>query len=296
MDAIKCQQCGGNVPVGFGIDGFECPYCGAVDSVEEQVRERIRKFYKGMRRFNDRSKQMPQLLRERFEQSVGRSGSGNWINLYFLGLFAFFWFITIRQHWGRWPDSTSGFADLVYIYMPMILPVFVLPWFLFAVWRRRHVTSFFEARTPLQPGGPARCRLCGGDLEDSGIVRRCSYCRTDSIVSKKLFGKYQDDLADAMEQMESDLEKRLAKIITKLRSLYMLTPLVYQIVLLILLLASGGLAFLLREKTAAASYRNHEYLYNSIGYLLGIGIVGFFLFKKWKEIRKFDDEKGNSQT
>jgi hypothetical protein len=39
-----------------------------------------------------------------------------------------------------------------------------------------------QALAPVEPGGTARCRLCGADLPEKGILRRCEYCRTDSVV------------------------------------------------------------------------------------------------------------------
>jgi hypothetical protein len=37
------------------------------------------------------------------------------------------------------------------------------------------------ALAPVEPGGAARCRFCGADLPKQGILRRCSYCLTDSV-------------------------------------------------------------------------------------------------------------------
>ena len=283
------------MPVGYGIDGFVCPYCTAVDSVPENLRRRIRDFYKGLRRFDMRSKQMPQLLKDRLQKSLGTTGRVNWINLYFLGLFCFIWATIISQYWGNWPKGTSNWADFIYNYMPMILPMFVLPWFAFTSWRKRYLRISFQARLPLQPKGPARCRLCGAPLEDSGVIRRCAHCGTDSVVSEKPAEKFQENLAETIEKMEAALEEKLFRKIRKLKSLYLLTPIVYQLALLALLLVSGGIAFLLNMGNASSGYRNQQYLYNAIGYIVGICIVGWFLYKKVKSLRKLKIENAASK-
>jgi DNA-directed RNA polymerase subunit RPC12/RpoP len=65
----------------------------------------------------------------------------------------------------------------------------------FAVGRRqyrKHVRTQLFARLPHQPGAPARCRACGGDLPDRREpFVQCAYCSTRSLVTPELASNRQ---------------------------------------------------------------------------------------------------------
>src|SRR5581483_7913228 len=42
----------------------------------------------------------------------------------------------------------------------------------------------WSARPPIEPGGAARCYVCGGPIVGEGAVVRCRYCSSDNLVDR----------------------------------------------------------------------------------------------------------------
>jgi len=108
---------------------------------------------------------------------------------------------------GAMPPAPEIAAQMV----PVYLFLFTLLYWIFMRWRKRKLFLYFRALPPLEPGGPARCRLCGGPLPDRGVVRRCEYCNTDSIASEKILGRYAESLAGMLKRADDNLERNLLR-------------------------------------------------------------------------------------
>jgi hypothetical protein len=62
---------------------------------------------------------------------------------------------------------------------------------------------------PLRPGNPARCRCCGAELPPTGVLQRCSYCRSDNLVITGRYLATQQSAERAMADMANAMDRNL---------------------------------------------------------------------------------------
>jgi len=67
MKPIKCRRCGAPLPIGVGRENFACVYCGAVDSIDPHLKNRVLEYYELVRRLGPGAKKIPLKLRELIE-------------------------------------------------------------------------------------------------------------------------------------------------------------------------------------------------------------------------------------
>ena len=77
--------------------------------------------------------------------------------------------------------------------------------------------ALFSAIAPAQAGAPCACRACNAPLPDvgAGLVARCVYCQTDSVVRMarpRLPSRVKDDA----KKLEETLDMRSAEQLTRL--------------------------------------------------------------------------------
>ena len=229
VEAISCNKCGGNVPVGYGRENFVCPYCGAKDSVDPEAMDRLRRFYQALKDLENAAKQIPPGMRKLIEKTY-RYGRMMILSMLMLaGSFMLIAGFVLHDFIKRWldPEITIRWEFLPGEFIPIWIVIGFLIWTGWLVWRRRKLNVAFKARPPLEPGGPSRCRLCGAPLPDTGVIRRCAYCGTDSVVSEKTFQPYHDDLLAEIRRVEEGLAEKLKRQIRKIGTTYAITPMVF---------------------------------------------------------------------
>jgi hypothetical protein len=96
--------------------------------------------------------------------------------------------------------------NMVFISVVLGLAVLsVLTAYILAAFIRRAFGKFslpMQALAPIETGGTARCRLCGADLPDKGVLRRCDYCASDSIVVGEELAKAEQAAGEALRQAQ----------------------------------------------------------------------------------------------
>ncbi len=60
----------------------------------------------------------------------------------------------------------------------------------------------FQYHADPMPEGKASCRLCGGELPGSGLIRRCTWCDTDNVAEKSLLKKYNKDSGISIKKLK----------------------------------------------------------------------------------------------
>jgi len=241
MEPISCQSCGAAVPVGVGIQGFTCPYCGATDSVASELRDRVSRFYDLVRAMSDAVKRIsPQM--EKAALHLGRHGQLTKVMLFVSGM-------AMLVSSGSVLMVATQSGSLQGIFGGLIPVVFGLAGFAAVFvhrWREKKIERLFVARPPLESGGPARCRLCGAPLPTEGAVRTCKYCGAESVLPRGEFAEYADNFAAEIVLVEQGLEKKLRReiaICENVHWIYLLGGgLMAAVLVMMIALASGGLS------------------------------------------------------
>ena len=213
MEPVKCKACGAPLPAGFGWEGFTCVYCGAEDCVDEPLRKRLLEYHELLRRIGPVLKEISPALRDTVKKLIGAGWFAHgWLlivggSFFLIGMFAIVPTVSRAAASGR----NIPAPEIAGLMVPMYFVAFCLFYWLYLMWRKRQLVLVYGARPPVVPSGPAGCRLCGAPLPESGIVRRCAYCGTDSIVDERIWKKYRDAMPDAMRVPIADLEKILLR-------------------------------------------------------------------------------------
>ncbi|UCH97015.1 MAG: hypothetical protein JSV88_09230, partial [Candidatus Aminicenantes bacterium] len=185
LEGVVCQSCGGSVDIQLGsAEQAKCSSCGNTQSLSDKVKEALKRLSaiiadlpaahrqfqdKTLRRFVEQGRKHRRTL-----LGVGWATAALWL------VFALVNFISDLA------EKESKGINFVVLGVFIGLAVFsIVTTYLLAVFIRRITGTFslpMQALAPVAPGGTARCRLCGADLPEKGILRRCEYCRTDSVV------------------------------------------------------------------------------------------------------------------
>jgi len=228
FEPIKCRSCGAAVPVGVGRSDFVCPYCGATDSVDPQLRDRLDRYYRLLRELDAAVKQFPDRLRNKIVKTLHTGRIMHIVVLVTAGWMLILSTYIFHDILGR-ADETGALPNLHFI-MGYLLPfnIFVglMLWYLFLLWRRRYLRLNFQAAPPAEPGGEARCRLCGASLPPTGVIRRCPYCGADSVVHETWFRRYRRRALDGLLRRQERLAAILAGRLRRCDWAYTYTPVV----------------------------------------------------------------------
>jgi Zn finger protein HypA/HybF involved in hydrogenase expression len=185
LEGVVCQSCGGNVDIQLGsAELAKCGSCGNTQGLSDKVKEALKRLSaiiadlpaahrqfqdKTLRRFVEEGKKHRRTL-----LGVGWGTAGLWLVFALVSIISD---LAEKESKGInyvFPGVTIGLAVL------SIVTAYLLAAFI------RRVTGTFslpmQALAPVSAGGKARCRLCGAELPEKGIMRRCEYCQTDSVV------------------------------------------------------------------------------------------------------------------
>lgn len=185
LEGVVCQSCGGSVDIQLGsTEQAKCSFCGNTQGLSAKVKEALKRLStiiadlpaahrqfqdKTLRRFLEEGKKHRRTL-----LGVGWGTTALWL------VFALVSFL------GDLAEKGSKGIDFVFLGVTIGLAVLsIVTAYLLTVFIRRITGTFslpMQALAPVSAGGTARCRLCGADLPGTGILRRCDYCRTDSVV------------------------------------------------------------------------------------------------------------------
>jgi hypothetical protein len=206
LEGVVCQSCGGNVDIQLGsTEQAKCSSCGNTQGLSAKVKEALKRLSaiiadlpaahrqfqdKTLRRFLEEGRKHRRTL-----LGVGWGMAAVWL---IFGLVSF-----ISDLAGK--DSKG--VDFIFLGVTIGLAVLsIVTAYLLAAFIRRITGTFslpMQALAPVSAGGPARCRLCGADLPGTGILRRCDYCRTDSVVIGEQLAEAERMAKKAIQQAQT---------------------------------------------------------------------------------------------
>jgi hypothetical protein len=206
LEGVVCQSCGGNVDIQLGsTEQAKCSSCGNTQSLSHKVKEALKRFTaiiadlpaahrqfqdKTLRRFVEGGRKHRRTL-----LGVGWGTAGLWL------LFALVSFISDLA------EKESKGINFVFLGVTIGLAVLsIVTVYLLAAFIRRITGTFslpMQALAPVSAGGAARCRLCGADLPEKGILRRCEYCQTDSVVIGEQLAEAEQMTKKAIQQAQT---------------------------------------------------------------------------------------------
>lgn len=185
LDAATCTRCGGSIDVPLDGSPVRCGYCGTTQGLSPRVGQALSRISELLVRLPAVHRQIQGRLslkwvsqgdrRSRNLVLVGWVTAGVWL------VFAGVSIASESARQGRFSLDKPFLALTVAMSLFSILTGHLLALFTRRVSREWTVPNL--AVEPAVPGGAARCRCCGAPLPASGLVRRCEYCGTDSLVS-----------------------------------------------------------------------------------------------------------------
>lgn len=206
LEGVVCQSCGGNVDIQLGsTEQAKCSSCGNTQSLSDKVKEALKRLAaiiadlpaahrqfqdKTLRRFVEQGRKHRRTL-----LGVGWGTAALWL---VFALVSFISDIAEKESKGInfvFPGVTIGLAVF------SIVTAYLLAGFI------RRITGTFslpmQALAPVSASGTARCRLCGADLPEKGILRRCEYCQTDSVVIGEQLAETERKTQKALQQAQT---------------------------------------------------------------------------------------------
>lgn len=206
LEGVVCQSCGGNVDIQLGSTELaKCGSCGNTQGLSDKVKEALKRLFtiiadlpaahrqfqdKTLRRFVEEGRKHRRTL-----LGMGWGTAGLWL------LFALVSFISDL--------AEKGSQGINFVFQGVTIGLAVLSIvtaYLLAAFIRRITGKFsfpMQALAPVSAGGATRCRLCGADLPGKGILRRCDYCQTDSVVVGEQLAEAERMTKKAIQQAQT---------------------------------------------------------------------------------------------
>ncbi len=217
----SCSSCGAPVPV-VVLVASRCGHCGGQAYLPPQIQARLEALRTQIARGSRKEQQLDGAL----------ASFGEGVGFLEIGMAAILWgfiggLLTLGAA-GNLPEHQSflgvlwspplddepySFAAATFWMAFVTVLGFAVCCFFAAVARlfaRRQVRFAFPA-PPAFPGGPPGCRVCGGDLGKSGVVRRCPYCQADNVVDGVHFSQVTSDLSARLQARERAVNETLAR-------------------------------------------------------------------------------------
>jgi hypothetical protein len=206
FEGAVCQTCGGGVEIGAaGAENAVCRFCGDNKGLSDKVRESLNLLSSIIRDLPEAHRQFQEKTLRRFMEDGGKHrrtlfwvGWGTacvWILFGAVNLVSDLAREEVKRIDYRFLGVMAGLAVL------SVISSYVLAYFI------RKVSGKFSlpmlALAPVEAGGSARCRLCGAELPAEGVVRRCQYCNTDSVVSGNRLAEARRKAEEAVAQAQS---------------------------------------------------------------------------------------------
>ncbi len=210
LEGVLCQSCGGGMDVHLGSgDRARCRYCGDSQVVPGRVTDALKRFSNLIADLPAAHRQFQENTLRRFVTDggkhrrtllgVGWGTAGVWL------LFALVEIVSTLAR-GKNQEMNITFVGVVIgLAVLSIVSGYVLAYFIKRV--AGVYTLPMQALAPVIPGSPARCRLCGGALPEEGIVRRCQYCKTDSVVVGKQLAAAEHAAGKALQQARDSVRQ-----------------------------------------------------------------------------------------
>ena len=184
LEAALCVWCDAPLATHVGETSPRCTACGRTDAASPSVKGSLAALTAALRALPAERLRVHDAERKRLEARVqtatrviGQSCTFSifvWSVASFLALS-----MSCEEHWSSGPrDSAVLFFALAMLalFVGRLAKRYVLA-------LARRFEAPFHALAPVEPSGPARCRVCGAALPEIGVVRRCGYCNAESLVT-----------------------------------------------------------------------------------------------------------------
>lgn len=210
FEGAICQTCGGSVEIGaMDGDNAVCRFCGDNRGLSDKVNESLRMISSIIRDLPKAHRQFQEKTLRRFMEDGGKHRRTLfWVGWGTACVWILFGGVNLISDIAREEVTNIDYrflgvmAGLAFL---SVISSYVLAYFI------RKVSSKFSlpmlALAPVEAGGNARCRLCGAELPAQGVIRRCDYCNTDSVVSGGKLAEAQRKAEEAVAQAQTAVNR-----------------------------------------------------------------------------------------
>ncbi|MBP7868033.1 MAG: hypothetical protein KA419_19050 [Acidobacteria bacterium] len=185
LDSATCTHCGGSIDVPLDNSPVRCGYCGTTQGLPLRVGQALARISEVLVRLPAVHRQIQGNLSMKWvSQGARRSRTlvlVGWGTAVVWLVFAGVSVASESARLGRFSIDKPFLVLTVAMSLFSILTGHLLAMFTRRVSREWTIPNL--AVEPAVPGGAVRCRSCGAPLTAAGLVRRCDYCGTDSLVT-----------------------------------------------------------------------------------------------------------------
>ncbi len=206
LESAACISCGGSIELRLEEkETIECPFCGDKQGLPSRARE-------ALKRLSTVISELPAAHRQFRDQALLRfveSGDKHRRTLLRVGWgTASVWLLfAVVEVISELADKKGPGPNLPFVAVSIGLAFLSVSTAYLLVYLIRRMARGFSlplrALTPTAPGGAARCRLCGAELPQEGLIRQCNYCGTDSVVSGRFLEAAEQSAQKALQQAQA---------------------------------------------------------------------------------------------
>jgi len=207
---VKCSSCGAGLRIDMNAEEeLSCDYCNDKNSVPRETASAIGQL-------KEIVQSIPEIVRQLSEKGNGKiiltgnkSAKGMRIAaIVTLGVWLLFGAVEFISSSLR--ENTE--ISYRFIGIAVALGVFTLISALFLSFLLKKIMGRLSAdyRAVPLPEGKASCRLCGGVLPESGVIRRCSWCATDNIADPDAVEEYKKETGISLEKLRNRFFRRVS--------------------------------------------------------------------------------------
>jgi hypothetical protein len=205
-----CQSCGGNIDIHLKrSEQITCQYCGNKQGLSQKIQKALKQLSEIIASLPDAHRQLQDKAlrgmiqnREKQKRSILLAG---WITG---GIWLLFVLVEVISQAARKKLNETNIQYVGFMVGFIFLSIGAAYILIKLVKITSKTFSFpMQALAPQSPGGPARCRLCGANLPDKGVIRRCKYCQTDSVLVGENLATVEQLARDALQQAKDSIQK-----------------------------------------------------------------------------------------
>ncbi len=205
FEGIKCSSCGASLRIDINNDKeLICDYCNNNNSVTEKISDSLKLLREALRSVPESIRQLGKKGEGKLVVTGLRSAKGMRTAAYItLGVWSLFGSVELISSLLR----KNVDINYKFIGISIILGIFtLLSAIVLSVILKRIIKRLsFKYQADPMPEGKASCRLCGGELPGSGLIRRCSWCNTDNIAEQSSLKEYNKNSVISMKNIRDRL-------------------------------------------------------------------------------------------
>ncbi|MBW2276378.1 MAG: hypothetical protein JRF63_02735 [Deltaproteobacteria bacterium] len=216
--AIACEACGANLPIRLDASSIPCEQCGAEHRVSDADRQLMQSVAAELRQTDALSNAAEGIRKKLLKPTIKVLFDGPVASVFLILWIMVGWAFGSMVGEFTMPAIFARGNMFILSTFVMFLPVMVLCFSVFAIWKSRSLRKFRTAAAALPPlagGTGLRCRTCGSDLgagSDQRAFVVCEHCQTQNLIGLDEVRRREEQTRARGEQKLEELRTTETKI------------------------------------------------------------------------------------